>query len=74
MAHHHLSDVKVDPKALLTETIKAFENTSTNVAAAQMRNSLTTLAESVTDAETKKVRLTMVSSENPSADSLRIAV
>merc|ERR1712169_86538 len=33
----------------------AFENTSTNVAAAQMRNHLTHLAESVKDAEQKKL-------------------
>lgn len=34
---------------------KAFENTSTNVAAAQMRNALTELAETVKDPEQKKV-------------------
>lgn len=34
--------------------IQAFENTSTNVAAAQMRNALTNLAESVKDPEQKK--------------------
>jgi UTP--glucose-1-phosphate uridylyltransferase len=33
---------------------QAFENASTNIAAAQMRNSLTTLAESVKDPEQKK--------------------
>ena len=35
---------------------QAFENTSTNVAAAQMRNSLTNLAETVKDPKEKKVR------------------
>ncbi|KAM0427462.1 hypothetical protein ACHAPT_007422 [Fusarium lateritium] len=37
-----------------TRSHMAFENTSTNVAAAQMRNSLTNLAESVKDPEQKK--------------------
>ena len=35
---------------------QAFENTSTNVAAAQMRNALTALAETVEDPAQKKVR------------------
>ncbi|KAG4220423.1 hypothetical protein PC116_g31098, partial [Phytophthora cactorum] len=34
---------------------KAFENASTNVAAAQMRNALTELAETVKDPEQKKL-------------------
>jgi UTP--glucose-1-phosphate uridylyltransferase len=38
-----------------TRSHMAFENTSTNVAAAQMRNSLTNLAESVTDPKHKKL-------------------
>lgn len=38
----------------LTEE-KAFENASTSVAAAQMRNNLTELAETVKDPEEKKV-------------------
>lgn len=38
----------------LTRDAQAFENTSTNVAAAQMRNSLTNLAETVKDPEEKK--------------------
>lgn len=38
----------------LTEE-KAFENASTNVAAAQMRNNLTELAETVKDPNEKKV-------------------
>ncbi len=37
------------------EVRKAFENASTNVAAAQMRNALTELAETVKDPEQKKV-------------------
>ena len=36
---------------------QAFENASTNIAAAQMRNELTKLAESVDDPDQKKVRL-----------------
>ncbi|KAF5616585.1 UTP-glucose-1-phosphate uridylyltransferase [Fusarium sp. NRRL 52700] len=36
------------------QTLCAFENTSTNVAAAQMRNALTNLAETVKDPEQKK--------------------
>lgn len=35
--------------------IQAFENTSTNIAAAQMRNALTSLSETVKDPEEKKV-------------------
>jgi UTP--glucose-1-phosphate uridylyltransferase len=38
-----------------TRSHMAFENTSTNIAAAQMRNSLTGLAESVADPEQKKL-------------------
>lgn len=34
---------------------QAFENTSTNIAAAQMRNALTGLSETVKDPEEKKV-------------------
>lgn len=40
----------------LTDHTQAFENTSTNVAAAQMRNALTNLAETVEDPKEKKVR------------------
>ena len=35
---------------------QAFENTSTSVAASQMRNSLNTLADTVSDPHEKKVR------------------
>lgn len=35
--------------------IQAFENTSTNIAAAQMRNALTSLSETVKDPDEKKV-------------------
>lgn len=35
---------------------KAFENTSTSVAASQMRNALNNLADTVTDPEEKKVQ------------------
>jgi hypothetical protein len=41
---------------LLTLPEKAFEHASTNVAAAQMRNALTGLAETVKDPHEKKVR------------------
>jgi hypothetical protein len=41
----------------LTCQLKAFENTSTNVAAAQMRNALTQLSETVKDPEEKKVSI-----------------
>jgi UTP--glucose-1-phosphate uridylyltransferase len=34
---------------------KAFENATTNIAAAQMRNALTSLSETVKDPEHKKV-------------------
>ncbi len=43
----------MDPQ--ITNHAQAFENTSTNVAAAQMRNALTNLAESVEDPKQKKV-------------------
>lgn len=36
---------------------QAFENTSTNVAASQMRNALNKLADTVTNPEEKKVRI-----------------
>jgi len=35
--------------------MQAFENTSTNIAAAQMRNALTSLSETVKDPNEKKV-------------------
>jgi hypothetical protein len=37
--------------------MQAFENASTNIAAAQMRNALTHLSETVKDPEEKKVGL-----------------
>jgi len=43
--------------AWLTVITKAFENTSTSVAASQMRNALTALADTVKDPQTKEVRL-----------------
>jgi hypothetical protein len=42
--------------AMLINDDKAFENTSTSVAASQMRNALNNLADTVTDPEEKKVR------------------
>lgn len=47
------SSCAMDPQ--ITNHAQAFENTSTNVAAAQMRNALTNLAESVEDPKQKKV-------------------
>jgi UTP--glucose-1-phosphate uridylyltransferase len=60
-----LSEVSTPPTAAptlqeLAELIaaeKAFENTSTNVAASQMRNALNSLADTVKDEEQKKVRI-----------------
>lgn len=45
--------------------LQAFENTSTNVAAAQMRNSLTNLAETVKDPEQKKASSQRNRPKNP---------
>lgn len=42
--------------ALTVSNPQAFENTSTNIAAAQMRNALTALSETVKEPEQKKVR------------------
>lgn len=39
---------------------QAFENTSTSVAASQMRNALNNLADTVKDPEEKKVRFSLV--------------
>jgi UTP--glucose-1-phosphate uridylyltransferase len=47
--------------AKLINDDKAFENTSTSVAASQMRNALNNLADTVTDPEEKKVWFTPVS-------------
>jgi UTP--glucose-1-phosphate uridylyltransferase len=41
---------------------KAFENTSTSVAASQMRNALNNLADTVTDPEEKKVQFLSIPS------------
>lgn len=48
-------DEAVLHRSRLIIIMQAFENTSTNVAAAQMRNALTNLAETVKDPEQKKV-------------------
>jgi UTP--glucose-1-phosphate uridylyltransferase len=48
----------IGSKAKLTpHDDKAFENTSTSVAASQMRNALNQLADTVKDPEEKKVRI-----------------
>ena len=52
-------DIAEPTMAQLTKLIchdKAFENTSTSVAASQMRNALNNLADTVADPEEKKVR------------------
>lgn len=51
---HHLVSIM---DSQLTELAQAFENTSTSVAAAQMRNALTNLAETVEDPKQKKASL-----------------
>lgn len=51
------SKVSTTMNSDLTED-QAFENTSTNVAASQMRNALNKLADTVTNPEEKKVRTT----------------
>jgi len=43
------------PEPMLIRTLQAFENASTNIAAAQMRNALTNLSDSVKDPAQKKV-------------------
>lgn len=48
-----------EPQKLIHDD-KAFENTSTSVAASQMRNALNNLADTVTDPEEKKVRITPI--------------
>jgi hypothetical protein len=52
-SHSGCNDVRLTINAL-----QAFENTSTNIAAAQMRNALTNLAETVKDPEQKKASRT----------------
>jgi UTP--glucose-1-phosphate uridylyltransferase len=47
--------VCVSQEVRLTNVQKAFENTSTSVAASQMRNALNNLADTVTDVEEKKL-------------------
>lgn len=44
------------PRDANTTDLKAFENTSTSVAASQMRNSLNALADTVKDPAEKQVR------------------
>lgn len=48
----------------LTQGDQAFENTSTSVAASQMRNALNNLADGVTDPKEKKVSTDMLSSHS----------
>jgi hypothetical protein len=46
----------VDPQANCRHSHQAFENTSTNVAASQMRNALNDLTDTVKDEKLRKVR------------------
>lgn len=48
---------KVACEIWLTQGDQAFENTSTSVAASQMRNALNNLADGVTDPKEKKVNI-----------------
>ena len=48
----HFNSIRDSANRLITQ---AFENTSTNIAAAQMRNALTSLSETVKDPDEKKV-------------------
>jgi UTP--glucose-1-phosphate uridylyltransferase len=54
-----LAEPSLPELAKLISNDKAFENTSTSVAASQMRNALNNLADTVTDPEQKKVRLAL---------------
>ena len=54
-ATHCDPDICASQGCKLTCDEKAFENTSTSVAASQMRNALNNLADTVTDKEEKKV-------------------
>jgi UTP--glucose-1-phosphate uridylyltransferase len=65
------SDTKPPEAAKLT-TDEAFENTSTSVAASQMRNALNQLADTVKDPEEKKVRHLGHEFWNPAADNLKL--
>jgi UTP--glucose-1-phosphate uridylyltransferase len=47
----------LSPRKKLINHDKAFENTSTSVAASQMRNALNQLADTVKDPEEKKVQI-----------------
>jgi len=52
-----MRDLHVHELAQLIDHQKAFENTSTSVAASQMRNALNNLADTVTEPAMKKVRV-----------------
>jgi UTP--glucose-1-phosphate uridylyltransferase len=57
MPHSQPDPVSKTQSTSTDDHVQAFENTSTNVAAAQMRNALTNLADTVKDPEQKKVSL-----------------
>jgi UTP--glucose-1-phosphate uridylyltransferase len=60
----------LSPRKKLINHDKAFENTSTSVAASQMRNALNQLADTVKDPEEKKVRIQYYRNRGIAADSL----
>jgi ABC-type hemin transport system substrate-binding protein len=55
--HSVLLTQRLQESAMLMNLNKAFENTSTSVAASQMRNALNNLSDTVKDPEQKKVRI-----------------
>jgi len=55
ICHSFASTYQLEKPLANTVSSQAFENTSTNIAAAQMRNELTKLAESVKDPKQKQV-------------------
>ena len=57
MIFQDILDLKMGMVSLVeTNDLQAFENTSTSVAASQMRNALNTLSDTVKDPAEKKVR------------------
>ena len=62
MLHHQLKHHNEDKMAQLTNPLQAFENTSTSIAASQMRNALNKLSDTVEDPAEKKVNYSPTSS------------
>lgn len=55
--------MNLDPQTNCRHSHQAFENTSTNVAASQMRNALNSLTDTVKDEQLRKVRTTRQTSK-----------